>query len=59
MRIRNGLTEVVVTDSIPQIDGFRDLPYYRICGLADGLCRTINRIHCSAPVSEVFEEDDM
>lgn len=46
--------EVIVTDSIPQIKKFRDLPFLKVRSLADAMARTINRIHYNRSVSEVF-----
>jgi len=49
-----GLREVVVTDSIPQTEEFRALPFVSVESLADILARTINRIHFNRSVSQVF-----
>jgi ribose-phosphate pyrophosphokinase len=49
-----GLKEVIVTNSIPQTKEFESLPFLSIKGLSDTLSRTINRIHYSQSVSEVF-----
>ncbi|MFW6082726.1 MAG: ribose-phosphate diphosphokinase [Chloroflexota bacterium] len=46
-----GLREVMITDSIPQAQGFRDLPFLKIHSLADSLARVVNRIHYNRPVS--------
>ncbi len=46
--------EVVVTDSIPQVDRFLKLPFLKELTLADYLARIINRIHYNRSVSEVF-----
>lgn len=48
------LTEVVVTNSIPQTEEFQSLPFVSIRCLSDALARTINRIHYNRSVSEVF-----
>lgn len=48
------LKEVVVTNSIPQTKDFSDLPYVKVKCLSDTLARTINRLHYSRSVSEVF-----
>lgn len=39
------LSELVVTNSIPQTETFRDLPFVRVYDLSDWLSRVINRIH--------------
>jgi ribose-phosphate pyrophosphokinase len=49
-----GLKEVIVTNSIPQTQEFESLPFLSIKSLSDTLGRTINRIHYSQSVSEVF-----
>ena len=51
---KNRLREVIVTNSIPQTKEFESLPFLSIKGLSDTLSRTINRIHYSQSVSEVF-----
>jgi ribose-phosphate pyrophosphokinase len=48
------LKEMVVTDSVPQTDAFCSLPFVTVRSLAEILCRTINRLHYSRSVSEVF-----
>jgi len=48
------LTQLIVTDSIPQTNEFKKLPFIKIEGLADTLSRTINRIHYNRSVSQVF-----
>jgi len=48
------LKQLVVTDSIPQTNEFKDLPFIKINSLADTLSRTINRIHYNRSVSQVF-----
>lgn len=48
------LKEVVVTNSIPQTDEFRTLPFVSVRCLSNTLARTINRIHYNRSVSEVF-----
>jgi len=48
------LREAVVTNSIPQTDEFRVLPFVSVRCLSDTLARTINRIHYNRSVSEVF-----
>ena len=46
--------EVIVTNSIPQTDGFTALPFVTVRCLSDTLARAINRIHYDRSVSEVF-----
>ncbi|MGA1875356.1 MAG: ribose-phosphate diphosphokinase, partial [bacterium] len=48
------LREVVVTNSIPQTDKFKALPFFSVRSLADILSRVINRIHYNREVSELF-----
>ena len=48
------LKEVVVTNSIPQTEDFKALPYVKVKCLSDTLARTINRIHYDHSVSQVF-----
>ena len=48
------LKQVVVTNSIPQTDEFRMLPFVVLRCLSDTLSRAINRIHYNRSVSEVF-----
>ena len=48
------LREVVVTNSIPQTNTFRTLPFVSVRCLSDTLSRTINRIHYSRSISELF-----
>jgi ribose-phosphate pyrophosphokinase len=48
------LKDVVVTNSIPQTEEFRALPFMSVKCLADTLSRTINRIHYNRSVSELF-----
>lgn len=52
---RYGLRKVVVTDSVPQTDAFRALPFVTICSLADPLAWAINRVHYHRSLSEVFD----
>ena len=52
---RYGLRQVVVTDSVPQTDAFRALPFVKVCSLADPLAWAINRIHYHRSLSEVFD----
>ncbi len=48
------LKRMIVTDSIPQTEEFKKLPFLTIRSLADTLARTVNRIHYGRSVSEVF-----
>lgn len=48
------LNQIVITNSIPQTPAFRELPYIKERCLSEILARTINRIHYSRSVSEVF-----
>ena len=48
------LKELLVTDSIPQTQAFRDLPFITIKSLSEILARMVNRIHYSQSVSELF-----
>ncbi len=48
------LEAITVTNSIPQTDTFRELPFARIYSISDQLCRVINRIHFEGSVSEIF-----
>lgn len=50
--------EVVITNSIPQVKTFKELPFIKIRSLADTLARTVNRIHYNRSVSEVFYRPD-
>lgn len=52
---RYGLQEVIVTNSIPQTKEFESLPFLAVRCLSDTFSRTINRIHHSQSVSEVFD----
>ncbi len=54
MHERYHLKEMVVTDSVPQTEQFRSLPFVTVRSLAQIICRTINRLHYSRSVSEVF-----
>mgnify|MGYP001043984980 CR=1 FL=1 len=47
------LRGVLVTDSIPQSDAFKALPYTAVRSLSDILARVINRIHYNRPVSDL------
>lgn len=48
------LKQVIVTDSIPQTDDFTTLSFVSVRGLADILCRVINRIHYNRPVTDLL-----
>ncbi len=49
-----GLKGFVVTNSIPQTSDFECLSFMKVKCLSDTFARTINRIHYSRSVSEVF-----
>jgi ribose-phosphate pyrophosphokinase len=51
---RGSLKSFVTTDSIPQTEEFRKLPFVTVRTLDDIFCRTINRIHYDRSVSELF-----
>ena len=48
------LRDVTVTDSVPQTEAFRGLPFLAVRSLADPLCLVINRIHYNRPVDGIF-----
>ena len=48
------LKQVVVTNSIPQSEQFRALPFVSVKCLSQALSQAINRIHYGRSVSEVF-----
>ena len=48
------LKSLITTDSVPQTQEFRKLPFIKIHGLDDIFCRTINRVHYNRSVSELF-----
>jgi ribose-phosphate pyrophosphokinase len=48
------LKELVTTDSVPQTEQFRSLPFISIHDLDEILCRTINRVHYNCSVSDLF-----
>ena len=48
------LREVLVTNTIPQTDGFRDLPFLRIHDLSQTLADVVYRIHYNRPVSDLY-----
>jgi ribose-phosphate pyrophosphokinase len=49
-----GLCSVIATNSIPQTETFTDLSFFSVKCLSDTFSRTINRIHYSRSVSDVF-----
>lgn len=53
-----GLKEILVTNSVPQRDDFKQLPFVKIYDLADMLSRVINRIHFNRPVSDLLTVKD-
>jgi ribose-phosphate pyrophosphokinase len=48
------LKELVITNSIPQTERFRSLPFISIFCLSDILARVINRIHYNRSISDLF-----
>ena len=52
------LQEVVVTNTIPQTEAFRELPFLSARDLSDLLARVINRIHYNRSVSELFTQPE-
>lgn len=48
------LRDVTVTDSVPQTEAFRSLPFLTVRSLADALCRVINRIHYDRSIDGMF-----
>ena len=48
------LRQVVVTNSIPQSQAFRELPFFEIRDLSAILALVINRIHYNQPVSDLL-----
>jgi ribose-phosphate pyrophosphokinase len=59
MHEKLGLRQAVVTDSIPATEPFRALPFVTVRGLAETFARTINRIHYSRSVSEIFRRAEI
>jgi ribose-phosphate pyrophosphokinase len=51
---KHNLKRLVLTNTIPQTEEFISLPFVSVRCLSDMLSRTINRIHYSRSVSEVF-----
>jgi ribose-phosphate pyrophosphokinase len=54
LHVNYGLKELVVTNSIPQTNPFRELSFVSVRCLSEMLSRTINRIHYNRSVSELF-----
>jgi ribose-phosphate pyrophosphokinase len=48
------LRDVVVTDSVPQTEAFRSLPFLTVRSLADPLCLVVNRIHYNRSVDGIL-----
>lgn len=48
------LREVIVTNSVPQTEAFRRMPFLTLRSLADPLSRVINRIHYNRSVGGMF-----
>jgi ribose-phosphate pyrophosphokinase len=51
------LRQVVVTNSIPQTEAFRALPFLAVRDISDTLAQVINRIHYNRSVSSLFHVD--
>ena len=51
------LRQVVVTNSIPQTEAFKALPFVTVQDLSDTLAQVINRIHYNRSVSGLFYKD--
>jgi len=51
---RYRLRELVITDSIPQTEAFRALPFVREHTLAEHLARAVNAIHYEQPLTAIF-----
>lgn len=54
LHARTHLQTMTITDSVPQTDDFRSLPFLTIRSLADVLCRVINRIHYNRSVNGIL-----
>jgi ribose-phosphate pyrophosphokinase len=54
LHVNCNLREVIVTNSIPQTDEFRELGFVKVRCLSDAFARTINRTHYNRSISEVF-----
>ncbi len=54
MHEKFGLKKVYVTDTIPQQERFRELPFFEVYSIAEELTLTINRMHFNSSVSELF-----
>lgn len=48
------LRQAVVTDTVPQTDAFRRLPFLSIESVSESICRVINRIHYNRSVEDVM-----
>lgn len=57
LREHYGLKEVVVTNSVPQTDLFRSLPYLNVVDLSETFSRVINSIHYNRSLQEPFYGD--
>jgi ribose-phosphate pyrophosphokinase len=51
---RDGLREIVVTNSIPQTKEFQKLPGFSVRDISDVFSRVIFQIHRNQPMSELF-----
>jgi ribose-phosphate pyrophosphokinase len=51
---QGSLKSFATTDSVPQTEEFRNLPFVAIHSLDDIICKTINRVHYNRSVSELF-----
>ena len=49
-----GLRQLIVTNTIPQTDDFRALPFVTIRDLSELLAKVIVRIHTNQPVSDLY-----
>jgi len=53
------LREVLVTDSVPQTDEFRALPFLREESIAERLARAVNAAHYEQPLAGLFSSDPL
>jgi ribose-phosphate pyrophosphokinase len=51
------LSQMLVTNSIPQSREFESLPFVKVMDLSDILARVINRVHFNQPISDLFTFD--
>ena len=51
------LMEMIVTNSIPQRQTFKEVPFVSVYDLSDTFSRVINRIHYNRPVSDLFYDE--